>query len=637
MYRFSDGGVLEVEVGVATMDSTGGKTLLTPVRLRWLLGVLLDFERATGDARVHESTETTTRAAFKSPAAAAAFSTAIDWDSFLAQPEFLALTPEAQSGICGTLTGRLVTSVLRGLAAVCEHPIGLKCVQDNVASLRVSFAVTGRPAPPRESLTVAGRDLVLRTSDVSLAEAAGARYKERIEFAYDLVVAIAVDNATPSKAALEAALRDAAASSSSSSAHGGGGGGGGGGAAAAAAAAPPLSFRLDVPLEFTRTDTFRAIEPPRQADIITCLWNLPALVGRDVHQDRSGVIATLQHAPVVAALRAAAGGASEVVVTVRVHVEPPAVASRPSWVWAVAPGGGGLTLDVALDDVLAMPGAPDWTPRALDCLGLVEVVGRLETDQAREALWHATTQALGGGGGGGGGGGAAAAAAAAAALDFTLEIDWDTMVASPQYRELTAAQRLAAVKSLQTDVVRALFHGDAGVTGVKGLREFQEVADAVTREVRRVVLAVTPGADEPCAVDAAANGGSSSSSSSSTALVVLRVRVGLPNVRAVPSDAARVHGVANAFETVLNLRPVRQAAAVARGAQRVAEGCGAVPLPVQVDWDQFVASPQVTGDQYGCVVVVVVVVVVRLRACVRVCVCACVCVCARVGAGQKPC
>lgn len=538
-YSFGDDGVLAISLSNDAL-SARPNTLLTPLRLRWLLGALLDFERATGDSRIAEQT-----AAVRPNLKSNAFKSEVDW-SFLEQPEFLALTPEEQSNICTTLSALVVKQVLRGLVGVCEHPIGLKCVQDNIAAFKLTFDVSGKAAPIKQNLRVEGKDLVLRTSDVTLAEAAAARYKERIEFAYDLVVAIAVDNAKPAKATLEANLGSTSA----------------GGA---------LSFQLDVPLEFTKTDTFRAIEPPKQADIITCLYSLPALGGTNNNSSNfDAFMAIVHHEPVVKALQATSNGSSSIVVTARVHEDD----SVPSpGVWSISPAGNGLVFDISLSDVLPSTRVVDWCPRALDCLSLVEVVGRLETSETFASLWATTTAALG----------------CSAAQPLALEIDWDSMVASAEYQGLPAEQRLAAVKSLQTTVVQCLFHGDDAITGARGLSEFKQVCAAIREAVRRVLIVVDPANACPGTVVGGAVG----------AGATLTLCVGLRNVRAADTDASQVNGVAKVVETALKLRPVREAAAVARGAERVAAGCQAVCVPVRVDWEHFVNTDKVKQDEFG--------------------------------------
>ena len=537
-YSFGDDGVLAIGLSNNAL-SASSNTLLTPLRLRWLLGALLDFERATGDSRIAEQT-----AAVRPDLKSNAFKSEMDW-SFLTQPEFLALTPEEQSNICTTLSALVVKQVLRGLVGVCEHPIGRKCVQENIAAFKLGFDVSGKAAPIKQNLRVEGKDLVLRTSDVTLAEAAAARYKERIEFAYDLVVAIAVDNAKPAKATLEANLGSASAGGE-------------------------LSFQLDVPLEFTKTDTFRAIEPPKQADIITCLYSLPALGGAKSSSSIDAFMAIVHHEPVVKALQSTSNGSSSIIVTACVHEDD----SVPSpGVWSISPAGNGLVFDVSLSDVLPSATVGDWCPRALDCLSLVEVVGRLETSEAFASLWAATTAALG----------------CSVTEPLPLEIDWNSMVSSAEYRSLPADQRLAAVKSLHTTVVQRLFHGDDAITGTRGLSEFKQVCAAIREAVRRVLIVVDPANACPGTVVGSAVGADST----------LTLCVGLCNVRAADADVSQVNGVAKVVETALKLRPVREAAAVARGAERVAAGCQAVCVPVRVDWEHFVNTDKVRQDEFG--------------------------------------
>jgi hypothetical protein len=209
-------------------------------------------------------------------------------------------------------------------------------------------------------------------------------------------------------------------------------------------------------------------------------------------------------------------------------------------------------------------------------------------------------------------------------------VDWSSVVHSPQYQQLPAAARLSAVKSLQTHVVRALFLGDdgplatRGVTG-RGLGEFAEVAAAVRAKVKRVEVSVDPAA---ASSGAAAGRGVVRGGAVDADTGTLRLVVGLENVRALAEAAGSapvadeqekkgkgkegggggggggekpvpVVGVACMVETALGLRDVRQAAAVARGAQRVSAGCAALgAVAVEVDWAAFVHSGPVAGDAF---------------------------------------
>ena len=93
-----DSKVFTISLSTSTMDQKE-KNRVTALRLRWHLQVLLDFEKATGDARVQKQT-VEQRTNFKSEQ----FTTHIDW-GFQTQPLFLELEPEAQSRICNSLSG----------------------------------------------------------------------------------------------------------------------------------------------------------------------------------------------------------------------------------------------------------------------------------------------------------------------------------------------------------------------------------------------------------------------------------------------------------------------------------------------------------------------------------------------------
>jgi len=527
-YSF-DKGVFTITVSVPGMvcarrakkNAPRETKLLTTLRLRFLVGCHLTYERAVGEAFLKQHADNAA-ALCKIPS----LSITLNW-SLMEEEWFRNMTPEDQAQMFATLCDVFPRRLAgRDLVAVCGHPIGARCVADNIKAVDISCtAGSGGHA----AITATDRGLLATVAYGGTAEVAEGRYKEKIEFAYDLVVAIAADNAVPLHEDLQASI------------------------------AAPLGrpFPLAIPLDFTKTDVFRALPPPEMADIVTILHRLPPLVGAagSAEEQDTGLLGALCHADVVDRLVGKLHiESAEVQVDVTDQVAAPGR-------WSIV--GSKIVFSVSLCHAMAMDSQQDWRQRALDLLDLVETVAILETRDTRERTVDCQLQrALG--------------------TVVPISLNWPAYKAEPDYRSKSARDRFRIASHLQTYVLQSLFIGNAGITGGRGLAEFSETVAAFLARVKQI--AVQPSGPR-CALDGD----------------TLRI--------AVSTDAAQqcslgdgkgsVSGIFASVEAELGLRVVREAAAVARARARVERGCAGVGVPCEVDWDAFVATSYVRrSDAY---------------------------------------
>ena len=332
-YSITDGGsTLEVAVSTQGMVAPAHPArLLTGVRLRSLLGCHVAYERATAEAHFGRHS-----AACRSGCElGSSFNMSLDWSIFEA-PWFAALSPEEQAGALAQLKDKLARRLVEDMCTVCEHPIGAKCLRERVEAVRI--CCERLPDGPATAVDVDGSTIVVRVDEARLAAAAQGRFKEAIEFAYDLVVAIAADNAAGLHSSLEQSLTQAMQQHDAS--------------------LPGVS--LGIALEFAHTDAFRALPPSEQADIVTVLHRLPPLIGARSGKDE-GLLGALRHHTAATRLTERFGDCClEVAVD-----EHNGVAAPGGWECS----GGKLCFRVSMSHVLALDGATDWcAPRVLGAI-----------------------------------------------------------------------------------------------------------------------------------------------------------------------------------------------------------------------------------------------------------------------------
>ena len=165
----------------------------------------------------------------------------VPWD-FTNTSEFLKIAPEKQQEVTEDTSKRLVNNIIyRGLIQVTTHPIGLKCVKENIKNVSIIFDYVAT-SPSEATATIDGSTLKVEVSKTALQHAIKDRFKERIELKYDVIVAIAEDNAKALHNSITQHLKEATGQDI------------------------PFVYHLK---SFTDEERFKAFKPSQQADVIT--------------------------------------------------------------------------------------------------------------------------------------------------------------------------------------------------------------------------------------------------------------------------------------------------------------------------------------------------------------------------------
>jgi hypothetical protein len=154
----------------------------------------------------------------------------------------LNISPEAQQELIQTVSKKLINNIIyNGLIQVCTHPIGLKCVKENIKNVSVKYDYLAT-TPDQAVATIDGSTLQVLVSKTALSHALTDRFKERIELKYDVIVAIAEDNAKALHNSTTQTLKEATGQD------------------------VPYGYHLK---SFTDETRFKAFAPAQQADVVT--------------------------------------------------------------------------------------------------------------------------------------------------------------------------------------------------------------------------------------------------------------------------------------------------------------------------------------------------------------------------------
>lgn len=126
-----------------------------------------------------------------------------DW-SYLEDGNFLSLYPNTMKHTIKNASGKFVGAVLiSGLVGVSTHPIGKSNIDDRIKTVNIAYypfvseisTSHGKHTKTDSKMEIDGETLVVKCNVDTLKTAIRSPYKERVEFEYDLIVAIAYDNA----------------------------------------------------------------------------------------------------------------------------------------------------------------------------------------------------------------------------------------------------------------------------------------------------------------------------------------------------------------------------------------------------------------------------------------------------------
>jgi len=353
-----------------------------------------------------------------------------DW-AFTKEKSFLATGPLATVRTIQTLTNQLIRHFCqRGLVAVCTHPIGKQAIIDNVDKYLVRYSPTNEPASG-DKLFASGKTLELHCNPNTLKQVIVSRYKERIELEYDVIVAIAKDNASGTFNNVREQIESIIG----------------------------IPFPMTVILDnFTRTQVFLTKPAPVQSDIITYLYDkLPMKLLKD---EKVGLCSFLAY-PV------AKDPFMSQVESFEIRVDPENQ-TNPEGVFSL--NGKTLCLTFSLDNVISAASLNNWKERILDLLGLLLDVCNYETQAEFDSIQSKLNHSL--------------------RIKCPITIEWETLMQQPTYKELHPTDRSTIIRRVHTKFLTTVLLGDAGFTGPEGLCEFDATIEKLVQTFNKILVII---------------------------------------------------------------------------------------------------------------------------------------------------
>jgi len=348
-----------------------------------------------------------------------------DW-SFLTTETFNNFEPLRMVTTIEQLSDALIYRLYHhGLVAVCQHPIGKQNIHEHLRAVSVSYSPESGEGKMSQ-LKKEGDELKLQVAANQLDEAVESRYKERIEFEYDLIVAIAKDNATASFNAVQEQLNEHVNGS------------------------VPIRVEID---NFTPLDGYRHLPAPEQADIITILYSgLPQLA---IANTSTGLLAAI---PTQSLRQQFVKQVQQL--TLAVDPQNGQAAEGD-----LSLNGGTLRLLLNLKDVLGVLKISNWKERFAVVLSNLKELACYETEDERASIEKKLRSSLNN-------------------SSFIVDVNWEELEASDNYKSLHPTQREELLKYCNTSMLHDTLLGDSGFTGAKGLCQYEETIQYLNQHLK---------------------------------------------------------------------------------------------------------------------------------------------------------
>jgi hypothetical protein len=132
----------------------------------------------------------------------------IDWPVYIDRPEFKDLGASGCRAAIRELSTELLNSIVHGVSAIAQHPVGAKALKEKVKNITISYGpnvdVAQRLMEPCKVSLLPGSELLI--SFRNLHDSVSVNYKSRVEFELGIVVAVAEFDATARREAVSKAL-----------------------------------------------------------------------------------------------------------------------------------------------------------------------------------------------------------------------------------------------------------------------------------------------------------------------------------------------------------------------------------------------------------------------------------------------
>jgi len=306
------------------------------------------------------------------------------------------------------------------------------------------------------------------------------------------------------------------------------------------------SVPIQVEIEnFTPLDSFRHLPAPEQADIITILYS--RLPQHAIANSSTGLLAAI---PTQSLRQQFVKQVQQLVLAV--DPQNGQVAEGD-----LSLQGGVLRLVLNLKDVLGVLKITNWKERFAVVLGNLKELACYETEDKRTSIEKKLRSSLNN-------------------SSFVVDVNWDEVEASDNYKQLHPTQREELLKYCNTTMLEDTLLGDSGFTGAKGLCQYEETVQHLNNKLKGVQFFVI--------TSQMTNRPYLSVNPSSQAV---EIAYAFADVR-----KKNFEGCHAALEQELSLRDIKQPAAIQRANQVIASDTGSLPVTCEMLWDSFVSSLQ---------------------------------------------
>ena len=487
-----------------------GKYAILAWQLRWALGCSISIAKDIGEKKMEEYRKQACETIEKE------ISLNFDW-KFIETSEFLETGPQPIVKTIEETSDSLIKRIfIDGLVRVCSHPIGKKSIQENINEVLVSYSPIDDLNHNDSVLSIEGSTLCIKVSKNNLHAAIQSRYKERIEFEYDLIVAIAKDNAMEVHQRVEKSIEQYTKQN--------------------------IPILVDL-ASFTPLDVFRSKIPSDQADIITTLYsNLPVQM---IESSSVGMCSFLQYDVSIEPFLKLVEE-----IEYRVDVKNEVKSSEGN----LFLDGKKLVLEVNINDVIKSSSLTNWKERILACLDMLVNISIYETREKRNNIEKQYKKSM-------------------KTQDANIDINWDLFIKSNEFLSYHPTDRVRIIKSSNVKMLEITLLGDKGFTGSKGLCEFDDTISHLHTIFKDIKFNIIP------------NGSVTKVNVQSNQLIL---SYSLQNI-----DKEQYIGCHDGLEDLLDLRPIKQNAAINRANKKIESDCQSLIstyCPIIVNWDSFISS-----------------------------------------------
>lgn len=503
-------------------------------QIRWALYVSIDIAKDIGIQNMKKHCDETCLVTESK------ISLDFNWD-YLTMNEFLSKGPIHIVSVIENTSDQLIRRILHrfGLIGICSHPIGKKCIQDNINSVVVHYSPLNDPNPKHnDSIVTIDKDnkiLQINIYSNTLEAACSSRYKERIEFEYDLIVAIAKDNAIGDLRNVEDQIEKLLSKKI------------------------PIHVELD---NFTQLDIFRSKIPSDQADIITCLYS--TLQKQILSSTSIGLCSFLSYNVSVQPFLSQISS-----ILFKVDPSNSLQGSEPGKI-EILTSNQILQIQFNLNDVLSAVSINNWKERILFELKMLVDVSIYETSDNRKNIENQYLSSM---------------KISKDSHEYqnnqfdndksVIQINWKQFVNSNEFISLHPSVQVSIIKSCNTSMLNTSLLGNNGFTGPKGLCEFNETIEFLKSKFSSVIFNIYPNDNDK--FDFISHDDSKN---------ILFISYSLHDCH---KDA--YIGVHSSIEKFFNLRLVKQPAAIARGDSKINNDCSSIIsqyAPIIMNWNSFV-------------------------------------------------